>query len=108
MTEPNNAIPKASRASVETTIKRALVGLALATVVIYLIVIGVSAFVFIESNANRNALCALRSDLHSRVATSEAFLKTSPNGVAGIPAATIEATIEGQKKTIKALGSLSC
>ena len=54
------------------------------------------------------ALCILRGDLESRVSQSQRFLKEHPNGVAHIPAATIQMSISGQKRTIKALSILRC
>jgi hypothetical protein len=60
------------------------------------------------SSENRIALCALRHDLKNRVETSTTFLEKHPNGALGYSAAAIELQIEGQKRTIDALGSLNC
>jgi hypothetical protein len=54
------------------------------------------------------AVCALRGDLHDRVAASERFIKTHPHGFAGITVKVLQASIAGEKKTIRALGSLTC
>lgn len=60
------------------------------------------------SRTNTLALCALRNDLQDRVDQSEGFLKTNPNGFAGIPAATIRTTVSGQQRTILALSIVRC
>jgi hypothetical protein len=66
------------------------------------------------SNTNRlahhttAALCALRGDLEDRVAQTDRFLGEHPEGFAGIPAATLRANAQGQVRTIRALGIVSC
>jgi hypothetical protein len=54
------------------------------------------------------ALCALRVDLERRVQASQDFLREHPEGIPGIPTATIKQGIDNQKKTIDALGFLEC
>ena len=54
------------------------------------------------------ALCILRSDLQTRVDTSIAFLKEHPDGIPGIPAATLQQSIDNQQRTILALQLLEC
>lgn len=54
------------------------------------------------------ALCLLRHDLKDRVASAEQFLKNHPQGLAGIPAATIKSSVDGQRRTVKALSILKC
>ena len=61
-----------------------------------------------DARVTVKSLCALRADFKKRVATSEDFLKDHPEGFAGIPAATIRSTVDGQKRTIRALGGLRC
>jgi hypothetical protein len=75
--------------------------LVVATVLIYLILAIVAITTY-------SALCALDSDLQSRVTESKTFLKNHPNGFAGVPAKTIMVTIQGQERTIGALGVLHC
>jgi hypothetical protein len=55
-----------------------------------------------------HALCALRDDLHQRIVGAEDFLRKHPGGIPGIPAKTIQATVDGQRRTIAALGGLRC
>lgn len=61
-----------------------------------------------QANSNTTALCALRHDLEARVKSSTDLLATHPEGLAGIPAATIRTTIDGQRRTILALSGLAC
>lgn len=89
-------------------------GLRLIRIAIALLAVGVVlnsagwAVGFFANQQSTDALCALRSDLVKRVANSEAFLEEHPNGIAGIPAKTIQDGIDNQKQTIRALGDLSC
>jgi hypothetical protein len=54
------------------------------------------------------AVCALRTDLERRVQASRKFLRENPEGIPGIPAATIQQGIDNQQKTIDVLGVLDC
>lgn len=58
-----------------------------------------------QTNAS---LCALRHDLEERVRGGEAFLLDHPHGIPGIPARTLRVSLSGQRRTIRALGNLSC
>lgn len=54
------------------------------------------------------ATCTFRADLIRRVRESNEFLATHPNGFAGIPAKTLEASIVNEESTIKSLEQLAC
>lgn len=54
------------------------------------------------------ALCALRRDLEVRVTASLKFLDEHPEGFAGVPAAQIRTSVQGQQHTIAALSGLKC
>lgn len=54
------------------------------------------------------ALCSLRSDLEQRVRSTEDFLRDHPRGIPGIPVATLKTSLDGQRRTVNALGSLDC
>lgn len=54
------------------------------------------------------ALCALKADLGVRIDAGHAFLNDNPNGIPGIPAKTIEASIRNQEATLDALRVLTC
>lgn len=93
--------------------------LARATIVVYIVLAALVAFVFIDGAKRRNdladvafstnhALCALRADLEQRVADGRTFLLTHPNGIAGIPAASLQQSIDNQQRTIDTLSDLNC
>lgn len=54
------------------------------------------------------ALCTFRHDLELRAIASQNFLVTHPNGIPGISAATIEASVTMEKRTIRSLQLLPC
>lgn len=90
------------------SIKRTLRLLVAATVVLY-VVLGTVVFLnYRSSDTTNDALCALRGDLERRVEQSQQFLIEHPNGVGGIPAATIRQGLVNQQHTIHALRKLSC
>ena len=55
-----------------------------------------------------DALCNLRIDVRQRVAGAEAFLKDHPDGIPGIPVATLRQSLDGQRRTVAALSTLNC
>jgi hypothetical protein len=61
-----------------------------------------------EGQQAREAICALKGDLSRRIDASRQFLKERPNGVPGIPPATIKQSIDNQQQTLDALGSVKC
>lgn len=57
-----------------------------------------------KQNANAlSALCALKADLERRIKTTRKFLEQHPNGIPGIPAETLRQTLNGQRKTVRAI-----
>lgn len=54
------------------------------------------------------ALCDLRHDLQERVVSGKAFLKTHPRGIPGIPAATLQQSVDNAQRTLNALVPLRC
>jgi hypothetical protein len=54
------------------------------------------------------ALCAFRGDLSRRVQSSIDYLAAHPNGILGIPAATIRLSLDNEQHTLTALSSLKC
>lgn len=58
--------------------------------------------------SNTHALCSLRADVQKRVTDGQAFLKTHPEGIPGIPAPTLQSSITNSQRTVKALSSLIC
>jgi hypothetical protein len=75
-----------------------------------LVVIVVVGFVIVTSQNDKvtGALCALRQDLSNRVVQTDKFVAEHPHGIPGIPAATLRVQADGQRRTIAALGGLSC
>lgn len=90
-----------------------------ATIVLYLMLGGVVAFVYIDS-ANRRAdienlaedtagaLCSVRADLQRRVDNSKQFLLEHPEGIPSIPPAVILKSIADTESTVEALSELEC
>lgn len=100
-------------------LNRRLRWLVIATVVVYLALIGfIGAFSISFSNQraelrritlNTNAaLCTLRSDLEVRLQGAKDFLAEHPDGIAGITAATLQQSITNQERTVTALSGLEC
>ncbi len=87
---------------------------------VFLIVAAVTAGLFLHGQANRigrlardgaeahAGLCALKADLVRRIGASEMFLHDHPNGIPGISAVTIAASIANQQATLKALKPIIC
>lgn len=69
---------------------------------------GLSTTVAGNQRADTRALCALREDLQTRVTTARTILSLHPGGVAGISAATVNATVANEQHTITALSSINC
>lgn len=90
------------------SIQRSLRILTVATVVLFLIVGGIALWVWSSARENHDALCALRGDLERRVTTSKKFLEDNPAGIPGVDPAVIQAGIDNQRATVRALSGLSC
>lgn len=93
---------------IASDIQRSIRWVGAATVLLYLLLGGAVVYVWHDSSTTRDALCALRGDLAQRVASSEAFLREHPDGIVGIPPASIRSGIANQKRTIETLSSLKC
>jgi hypothetical protein len=100
-------------------LRKALRRLTWATVVVYLFLTAAIVAGYIVSSGQRSdlratalsansALCTLRSDLELRIEDARIFLDEHPDGIPGIPAATLVQSIANQKRTIDALSSLQC
>lgn len=94
--------------AVAAGIKKALRRLTVGLVLVYVGMAATAAWIYTNSKANTDALCALRGDLELRVARSQNFLRENPTGIPGITPNVILDGIDGQKRTIKALSGLSC
>lgn len=89
--------------SVIKPIRATLRGLIIATVILYVCLIGAGAYVFVTADTNQQALCALQTDLQVRVDSSREFLKEHPEGIANIDPGTIREGIQNQQRTINVL-----
>lgn len=102
-----------------SAVGRAIRSIMINEVLLYVLVFGAILFVYHDAQVKRDrladkaeranvALCALRADLKTRIASSEKFLADHPNGFAGIPAAQIQTSLDGQQRTVIALSILKC
>jgi len=103
----------------QSGVQRAFRNLTRATIALYLVLAVLVAASFVDRTVQVNrvektadvthaALCSLREDLAERVATSEQFLAENPDGIPGLPAKTIQTSIDSQKRTIETLSVLEC
>lgn len=89
-------------------IKRTLHLLVGATVVIFLLAIGVAVYAAAGQKTTHDALCNLRDERVREVEASRKFLKENPNGIPGISRVQILQGIEIQQTTVQALEPLQC
>jgi cell division protein FtsX len=89
--------------------------LTIAVVVCLVVAVGVGLFAITlasrvadQTDRTNAALCTFRADIETRAIQTEEFLREHPEGVAGIPAATLRQSLKGQRSTVAALGSLNC
>lgn len=61
-----------------------------------------------ETDRTRSSLCTFLVDLEQRVQSSDDFLKDHPDGIPGVPAATLRASLKNQRATIASLAGLDC
>lgn len=112
--------------AVAAEIKRSLRTLVIATVVLYVALVGVVVWTYIDSANRRDsiaevavdtkknlftineALCAIRHDSQVDVAAGKAFLKKNPEGIPGISAALIQEGIDNSQATVDSLDILKC
>lgn len=88
----------------DTTLRR----LVIATVVLYLAMIGTGYYVYTVAQGNTEGLCALRNDAQSRVDQTELFLKENPKGIPGVSLQQLKRSTENSKRTVQALKSVRC
>jgi cytoskeletal protein RodZ len=61
-----------------------------------------------DQSSDTSALCSLRADVKQRVSSGKAFLKTHPDGILGISAASLQSSVTNSQHTVTALASLVC
>jgi len=89
-------------------IKRSLTILIIATVFLYIALVGVVAWAYSLSHANTVALCAFRDDAQRRLDQNKQYLGDHPRGVAGLSPKQLQANIANSEQTIKSLTGLNC
>lgn len=100
-------------------ILRTLRRLVVATVVLYVALIGLFAVGYLNAqnqrealevtaNSTHDALCTFVDDLEARAEAAQQFLEANPNGIPGIPAAQIQQSIVSQLATLESLSELDC
>ena len=82
--------------------------MALSVVLMYLMMTGTIIYVLYTANQNHETLCTFRDDIERRAEAGEKFLEDNPNGIPGIPRATLQSSIENRKRTVKSLEGLRC
>jgi hypothetical protein len=60
------------------------------------------------ATSTNEALCALKQDLQRRYDSGTEFLASNPDGIPGITRATIQQSLENQRRTLLALRQLDC
>jgi hypothetical protein len=85
----------------------AAVSLLLAAVSMFLSALLFTRLATTTDRTNR-ALCTFRGDVRQRAATTAAFLADHPHGIPGVPLATLRQSLDGQRRTVKALSQLDC
>lgn len=98
--------------TVADELRRRLKRLLWATIILYGVVIIVSAvgwwITHQQTNQTHNALCTFKDDLQKRIDGTQAFLVRYPNGLDGLSKADLVKSIRDQKSTIESLDSLNC
>jgi hypothetical protein len=89
-------------------LRKTLRMLVVSTVILYLVLIGLSVKIYLDGRETNEALCTFRVDLITRVTQSITFLSEHPKGAPGIPVKTIVDGVNNQVRTINALSGLRC
>lgn len=91
-----------------TEIKATLRRLVIATVVLFFLIIAGGVYTWAVSNQNKDALCAYRADLESRIKSSQDFLVKHPNGIPGVAVSDIQKSVDSQQHAVKAFKKINC
>jgi hypothetical protein len=82
-------------------------GTLLAAVAIFLSAVLFTRLATTTDHTN-SALCTFRADVQQRAQNTEKFLAEHPQGIPGIPVGTLRQSLDGQRRTVKALSDLDC
>jgi hypothetical protein len=99
--------PKGGRTTADV-IRRSLRRLAIATALLYIVLIVVGIKIYLDGKNTNDALCSVRQDMEQRALGTTQFLKDNPDGFAGIPVRTLLENLANQQRTIQALKGLEC
>lgn len=96
--------------SIAEELKTGLRRLTIATVVLFVVILGVGVKVWLVGTASNDALCAYRVDLQARVTQATEYLKDHPNGskALGVTRQQLLVNISNQQRVISAFSGLSC
>jgi hypothetical protein len=93
-------------------LKTGLRNLALATIALFLCVVGLGIWFYLDSREAHKALCSLRQDVEARRASSTKYLDDVAEGrrkpISGLTQADVRVSITNQDRTIRALSNLDC
>jgi hypothetical protein len=91
-------------------IRQTLRRLTTATIILYVVAIGIALGAGFTANMNREAACSLRTDVERRVANGKQFLDKHPEGLPkiGFTRSDILKEIQNQERTVDSLGVLIC
>jgi len=79
-----------------------------ATVILYIILIGVAFYTYSLSQRNKRALCTIRANAVSRAEDTQEFLIDHPDGIPGITVEDLRRSIQTYRATAKALDDVDC
>lgn len=86
--------------------------LVIATVIVFVCMLGAGTTAWLEGQKTEDALCTFRGSLETQVIQSEAILKANPNGVTfanhHYTPAQIQETIDNQTRAVDSLSDLQC
>jgi hypothetical protein len=107
---PDTEVTEVKSSAVADSLRKTLRLLVIATIVLYLVMVGIGIKIWQDGKATTDALCTYRADLITRVNASIAFLSEHPDGLpeAGVTAKSISDGINNQQHAILALADLNC
>jgi CHASE1-domain containing sensor protein len=78
------------------------------TTVLYLFVLGLTGYAYVQGQRNTKALCTIRKNADDRIEQTQQFLQDHPNGVGGISALDLRRSLQTYQNTVKALQDIDC
>lgn len=106
MTEEYGFTETVTVTNVAKSVQRRLTVLIAMTVVLALGLSGTVIYVYTSSTVNRQALCTFRADVEARAKATRQLI--GRGGFPGLSTATLQTSVEGQERTVRALSALPC